>query len=212
MWRITLKSFFPYFKNRFLNLSGHILDLFFPRICLHCGSCAEDAYLIFCKTCFHSLEFTQIQDRCRPCGKSKEESHCPHCKKDPSPFLQVLSAFDLHSPAALSLQRKYHNPAHYFLAKGAGALMAFYYAQNGLKWPQVIVPSATRRFGFCPILELAKTISFLFQIPLASCDIEEKRVLLVGDLLNPSFFEAGTALAEQNPHSIYGLTFFSFEL
>lgn len=201
------------------------LDLLFPRICPHCGSLAEEEFLILCKTCFTSLEFTQNQDRCRACGQWKETGdHCSHCQKNPSPFYQVLTAFDQSSPAAMTLQRKYQNPSYYFLTKGAGALMAFHYAKNGLKWPQVIVPFTSSHFerlkrGFCPSNELAKEISAIFQIPLISFKpsflrrhkacLEDKKVLLVGDCLNPSFFEAGHILAERNPHSLYGLSFSS---
>lgn len=88
--------------------------------------------------------------------------------------------------------------------------MALHYINNGLKWPDAIVPCVTRRIGFCPATELAKTIASIFEIPLAN-DVEGKKVLLVGDTLNSAFFEAGEALIEGNPHSLHGLTFLSYD-
>lgn len=111
--------------------------------------------------------------------------------------------------------------------------MALHYADKGLKWPQLIAYCPSSSFkqytkGFCPAKELAKAISSIFEVPFVHALtpplfgdyqmryktdvlIEEKKVLLIGDFLNTSFFEAGIALAEGNPHSIYGLTFFSYE-
>jgi predicted amidophosphoribosyltransferase len=231
-WKGILNIFLRHFKT----LADSWLDLLFPRICIHCQTLAEEEHSILCKVCFSELEFTQSEERCKACGQSKQsEVHCPFCQKKPSPFFQVLSAFDLHSPAAFTLQRKYQNPSHSFLTKGAGALMALHYANKGLKWPEVIAPCPANKIqeltrGFCPATELAKLISAILQVPMVHAltppifggsqkmrynprmgrmGIEEKKVLLVGDYLNPPFFEAGEALAEGNPHSIYGLTFFS---
>lgn len=202
-------------KNAFI---ASWLDFLFPRICLHCSSLIEEDHFNCCKGCFESLEFAIPEDYCRACGVWREDNstHCSCCQKRPSPFYQVLSAFDEQSLPAFSLQRKYQTASHSYLIKGAAAFMALHYTKHGLQWPELIthVPSTfwkkyTR--GFCPASELAKVVASLFKVPhvsvIKSSAIEEKKVLLIGDSLCPSFFEAGETLVEGNPHSIYGLTF-----
>lgn len=215
------------YKNLLSDFLNSLSALIYPPLCLHCEETLSIECKIFCTACFRQLEYINPKERCLTCFTSEIENTkriCTSCLRKPSLFDRVLSPFDLIGPA----ETLFKNLHRGFLREVAGSLMAKYLLDLKFPLPDLIIPLPQTFFerlneGHSTSLYLAKQLSkilnrpykssfnfspFIFKLNHERETIENKRVLLIGDL----FYEGGEMqryaqlLIEENPQSLYGLT------
>lgn len=130
------------FRGALRKLGLSLLDLLFPRLCLHCHSHAIDGHRPLCPDCLHHLEFLDPAYHCQYCFSyldSPVNPVCYDCRKLPSFLFRVGSVFEHQGPAATLVQKlKYGSLPH--LAEGAAAFMAVQFHQLEWPLPDLIIP------------------------------------------------------------------------
>lgn len=184
--------------------------------------------------CFENLKFTQVKEHCKRCYESVEgqlpHPFCERCFKTPSPFYRTLfplEAFDV----GVTLHSKLNQFSTAFITKGLTGLLAHYFLNEHLPFPDLIIPMPDPLFkkiakGPSPSYAIAKSLSEILDVPYVnalatgyvssgeyhlkkSVSITNKKVLLVGVIRTQSLFAAGEALIEGSPSMILGTGIFT---
>lgn len=151
------------------------MDLLYPPICIHCNECLESDCHLFCHTC--RLLFDQIDpaSRCPLCFSPdfihRMQKCCDHCRQHPKKIKRIASVFDYEGPpATLIKQLKYGG--QFYLAKGAGALMAVQFLSLDWPMPDFIIPMPMARLrkmerGYNQSELLAESLAKVLGVPVS---------------------------------------------
>lgn len=146
-----------------------LLDLFFPKICVHCFH-RSDA--IFCSGCSPYFELIDPSTRCLLCFEENFGSKvCASCNKTTNWHIRKAAALENVGPVTTFLKRLRSENNHY-LAKSAAAFMLIQLER--IRWADIdfVVPVPhkpwiwqSRDHVFC----MAKFLSNYLKIPINCC-------------------------------------------
>lgn len=147
-------------------MSVSLLNYLFPQSCFLCG--ASSAKLL-CPACYQDLPFPQHHCSVCACSLPMEIDTCAQCLREPPHFVSVKSALRYDYPADKLIQAaKYAQ--NLTVLNYLGNLMTAAFRQQtrpDVLLPVPLHPRALRARGFNQAVELGKTISRAYQIPLA---------------------------------------------
>lgn len=160
--------------NLLKNLSGSLLDLLYPPLCLHCDDSLDKYHPLFCAECIKYLTLIDPNERCPYCFSfaidAEYDKCCDFCRENPSLIERTASAFDYAGPAA-TLIKKCKYGGQFYLAEGLGAYMTAQFLQLNWPMPDCIVPMPMARLrrierGYNQSLLIAKSIAKLLDRPI----------------------------------------------
>ena len=148
-------------------LSSGFKALLYPPICLFCQNPIDShKWRQFCQTCSQHFERVDPSHRCPSCFAEA----CQTCHTRPRLTRRTLAAFDYEENARRLLD-VFKAGNRSYLAEGMGALMALQWLEQGMPFPDLIIPvpsSPLKTFqrSYNPSLLLAHTVSKLLKRPL----------------------------------------------
>ena len=152
---------------------NHILNFFFPPLCLHCRSVLIHSHNPLCELCVSQLELIEPEERCIYCFGSLDDSLakiCPECYCRYPAYHHIASVFDYEGPfASLIKHFKYHNKP--WLSEGIASYLLYQLVNLNWPIPDIIVPMPICwphwiERGYNQCLLLAKELAKLLNVPL----------------------------------------------
>lgn len=206
-------------------LLGHfarsLLDLAYPRLCLHCDETIKEEQTFLCTSCLEQLTLIDARERCPLCFKESEmakQQPCLPCRKQRPPFDRLVAAFERMGPAETFLRQL--RQGKQTLVESAAAYMATQWIGMQLPLPDLLVPVPYSWFQHNPNRPLAEALGKIFNRPILSllcCDLgnemylkgsaEEKRVMLIDLVDSPSLKLCPQILADSEPKTMDALVF-----
>ena len=158
---IPLTSFFK-------QLTQLVLEIFYPRSCLHCGAAVEDSdYQFLCSACSREL-FLSKPPSCSTCGYPffgmlAGPRICPHCTELDPLFEQGKTLFLAKGPARSIIHALKYQSGFYVLEdiKVMIAKISSYkdYFDGAILVPVPLHPTKERERGFNQSLVIAKSLN-----------------------------------------------------
>ena len=158
---IPLTSFFK-------QLTQLVLEIFYPRSCLHCGDAVEDSdYQFLCSACSREL-FLSKPPSCSTCGYPffgmlAGPRICPHCTELDPLFEQGKTLFLAKGPARSIIHALKYQSGFYVLedVKVMIAKISSYkdYFDGAILVPVPLHPTKERERGFNQSLVIARSLN-----------------------------------------------------
>lgn len=165
-----MSSFSAQFAN---NTSSSI-----KQSCILCGDTGYQD-LCLCQSCLEELPF--IEESCTGCGIPLDSNAktCGACIKTPPPNTTCISLLHYQAPVDYLIKHmKYHNQLS--IAELMGKLLVEKIKQSSQPIPEQIIPvplhfSRLQQRGYNQAIEIARSISRAFNIPINLTDCSRKR-------------------------------------
>lgn len=134
-----------------------LIRLFFDPLCPACARPVRSGG-VFCTQCAGAQE-TLAPPYCRSCGiPVSREGFCGSCLQEPLPFAAAFSALPYGGPVAHAVRRGKYGPVPWVFGR-LGHLLVPLLQAAGPGWvvPVPSTPSAWRKRGFSPVLQLCRS-------------------------------------------------------
>lgn len=117
-----------------------MINLIYPRLCLHCEATVDKGSRLFCRGCSSFFELIDPRTRCIYCFNETEgRSPCAECIRKKSWGLNIASALDYLGAVATLVKQLKHGRMPY-LAKTASAFMLTQLTHLNWPTPDIVVP------------------------------------------------------------------------
>jgi len=188
-------------------LGRHLLDVFFPRSCVHCGDAVEGSdYAFLCRACSREL-FLSRSPTCTTCGYPffgmlAGPRVCPHCA-ELDPLFEAGKTLFLAKGPARSLIHELKYKAGFYVLRDVGAMLErapYYkaYFEGAVLVPVPLHAAKLRERGFNQSERIAEALC-------AATGAEAVRKLLVRTVYTQTQTRLSRAARHQNVKNAFAL-------